>query len=142
MEVEKRKRFDDGGEVDGKKVKKGSRREADGGEKSAAVAVKRDEKAEDCGDDDGEVEEFFAILRRIHVAVKYFERGNGGSKRKLTAAAAAAAAAPWSPNFEREDFEVVNVVKTQESVEENVGLDLNADPDPDPDTNPDSEQYC
>lgn len=35
---------------------------------------------------DEEVDEFFAILRRMHVAVKYFERsnGNGNDGRRLT----------------------------------------------------------
>ncbi|KAL3510800.1 hypothetical protein ACH5RR_030201 [Cinchona calisaya] len=121
MEVEKRKRFDEG-ELDEEKVKR-SRREADGGQKAAA-AVKMDE-VDGGDDDDGEVEEFFAILRRIHKAVKYFEKGNGGSKMKSTTAT------PWRPNFVREDFEVVNGVKSRESFEEYVRLDLNADPDPD-----------
>ncbi|XP_027156766.1 protein NIM1-INTERACTING 2 [Coffea eugenioides] len=123
MEVEKRKRFDEEA-VNGKKVK-GSRKEADGGEKAAAAAVGLKMDEADGGDDDGEVEEFYAILRRIQVAVKYFEKSNGGSKKNSTAAVA------WSPNFEREDFEVVNGVNSQERVEDNVGLDLNADPDPD-----------
>ncbi|KAL3501705.1 hypothetical protein ACH5RR_036154 [Cinchona calisaya] len=130
MEVEKRKRFDEG-EVDGKKIK-GSRQEAENVEKAAAAAKKEVDDGDGDGDGDGdrEVEEFYAILRRIHVAVKYFEKGNGGKKTNVVAAK------PWSPYFEREDFEVVNGDKNQETVVGNVGLDLNADPDPDPDPDP------
>ncbi|OAY31308.1 hypothetical protein MANES_14G101600v8 [Manihot esculenta] len=40
-----------------------------------------------------EVEEFFAILKRIHVAVKYFEKNDG--KR-------------WKPSFMKEDFEEIS----------------------------------
>ena len=71
-----------------------------------------------------EVEEFFAILRRVHVAVKYFKEGNGVGK----------AAKRWKPSFEMEDFEVeangVNAgEKKKEGVEGNKGLDLNVGPE-------------
>ncbi|OMO90268.1 hypothetical protein CCACVL1_07430 [Corchorus capsularis] len=111
MEPEKRKRRDDDVEVDdGKKDKrKGS---ISGGE--SAVSDKEEE----------EVEEFFAILRRIHVAVKYFEKGNGGG-RKLTMNN------EWKPSFLLQDFEGDNDVKSEgktEDLEEDSGLDLNLEP--------------
>ncbi|KAL2509649.1 Endo/exonuclease/phosphatase domain-containing protein [Forsythia ovata] len=80
MEMEKRKRRDDG-DADGKKYKS---REDDGCIKQLP--------------EDDEVDEFFAILRRIHVAVKYFEKRNRNGNRELTTPT-------WSPSFEREDFE-------------------------------------
>ncbi|GFS32391.1 hypothetical protein Acr_00g0022510 [Actinidia rufa] len=67
MEGEKkRKRAVDGGE---------RRREKERDKKAEAVAVPSEE----------EVEEFFAILRRMHMAAKYFEKSNGnGDGRLLT----------------------------------------------------------
>lgn len=136
MEVEKRKRFADEGEVEGKKVKaKGNDENHRIGEGiTAAVEVKGCvDRRNDDDDDDGKVEEFFAILRRIHVAVKYFEKGKGrngsGKKKNLTAGTAM----PWSPSFERADFEggKGKGVKGKEIVGDNVGLDLNVEPDPD-----------
>ncbi|KAL0446892.1 UNVERIFIED_CONTAM: hypothetical protein Slati_1817100 [Sesamum latifolium] len=110
MDVEKRKREDDGGANVGKKAKACQ-------DEDAAVKVV-------VAPEDEEVEEFFAILKRIHVAVKYFRERKGGdpcTDRDLTVT-------PWSPSFEREDFE--GVKKDVESSEENqnAGLDLNSDP--------------
>lgn len=69
---------------------------------------------------DGEVEEFFAILRRIRVAVKYFENCNAGGGMAVKR---------WKPSFEKEDFLVEPEKKKEEEeevgVEENKGLDLN-----------------
>ncbi|KDP29399.1 hypothetical protein JCGZ_18320 [Jatropha curcas] len=98
MEAEKRKREDDGE----RKRSKGKR------------ALNQRETAAT----EEEVEEFFAILRRIRVAVKYFEKNDG--KR-------------WEPSFEKEDFEEVNgdiepKRKEEDCVDENTGLDLNSDP--------------
>lgn len=62
---------------------------------------------------DEEVEEFFAILKRIQVATRYFQRrGNVGGD--LTAKS------PWNPSFQREDFDGVKT--------ESKGFDLNSDP--------------
>lgn len=77
-----------------------------------------------------EVDEFYAILRRIHVAVSYFEKKNGGgcklTEDKLGLIGAA---------VEREDGDEVNgggnrgeVLKMKEGVEETVGFDLNLNP--------------
>ncbi|KAM7479712.1 hypothetical protein LguiA_027925 [Lonicera macranthoides] len=44
----------------------------------------RRKKKEMVSPTDAEVDEFFAILRRMHVAVKYFERSNGNDGRRLT----------------------------------------------------------
>ncbi|KAL2484394.1 Uncharacterized protein Adt_15330 [Abeliophyllum distichum] len=109
MEMEKRKWVVDGGDAD---VKRGKAVEDDSVEKVVP------------GDD--EVEEFFAILRRIQVAIKYFEKRKGEIDRELTPAA-------WSPSFKLEDFKELNGVKKEkQSVDENhnqnVGLDLNSDP--------------
>uniref|UniRef100_A0A2N9GER1 Protein NIM1-INTERACTING 2 n=1 Tax=Fagus sylvatica TaxID=28930 RepID=A0A2N9GER1_FAGSY len=106
MEAEKRKR-EDNGEVEVKKVKA---EECNGG-KSVT---------------DTEVDEFYAILRRIHVAVKYFGKDDGAS-RELTVRKKGS----WNPSFVLEDFVEDNGVKLKddekrEGCEEgNSGLDLN-----------------
>ncbi|MCD7450603.1 hypothetical protein HAX54_007399 [Datura stramonium] len=103
----KRKRVDDDNEeIDNKEVK----------------VMKEDEENEGAMVDDNEVEEFFAILKRICVAVKYFKKFNvvdGDIVRKKLKAEK-----PRNPVFLLpEDF------KGQECVEDNVGvMDLNADP--------------
>ncbi|CAA2960107.1 NIM1-INTERACTING 2-like [Olea europaea subsp. europaea] len=108
MEVAKRKRPNDE-DADGKKCKG---QEDDNGVRPLP--------------EDDEVEEFFAILRRIHVAVKYFKKRNrhGDCESTMTA---------WSPSFQREDFEEVNVVKKEGSMEgtrDKIAgtLDLNSEP--------------
>ncbi|KAK4399939.1 hypothetical protein Sango_1100000 [Sesamum angolense] len=99
MEMEKRKRVDDG-------------------EAAAGKRGKRRWKDEDVGavPGDEEVEEFFAILRRMQVALKYFENRNAGAQSRAT---------PWRPAFEREDFAGV---KNNQEGNRSAGLDLNADP--------------
>ncbi|CAN0876359.1 Protein NIM1-INTERACTING 2, partial [Linum grandiflorum] len=78
-----------------------------------------------------EVEEFFAILRRIHVAVKYFEKSGGGASRKRR-----------RPSFDGEelveidgggenDVQVGFDGEASKAVVEEVVLDLNLDPPPD-----------
>ncbi|XP_073049077.1 uncharacterized protein [Primulina eburnea] len=101
MEVEKRKREDEDGEV---KEKKG---------KAMPEDVGVDKVAEPA---DEEVEEFFAILRRIQVAVKYFKERASRER----------AATPWNPSFEQEDFAGV---EKEHMENKNAGLDLNSDPD-------------
>lgn len=115
MNAEKRKRGDN--EEQGGKSKRTKGNEVNGG-----LTVK-----------DDEVDEFFAILKRIQVAVKYFDKRNGGT-RKLTEKG-------WRPRFEAEDFDGDNGVnntdnnennggksKTEEAAEEISGFDLNSDP--------------
>lgn len=110
MEADKRKRRDADGKTDGKKKKAP---ESDGGES-----------------EDYEVEEFYAILRRIHVAVTYFEKGNG--KGKLTANGSRL----WSQPFELEAIEKGNGGEGRKDVEKSLGLglDLNADPVDEPES--------
>ncbi|CAH9081995.1 unnamed protein product [Cuscuta epithymum] len=67
--------------------------------------------------EDEEVEEFYAILRRMHAALKYF--GKGGNK-------------PLDLSFLRSDFED----QTTNGVEDDTGLDPRADPEPDPHNSP------
>nr|DAD35335.1 TPA_asm: hypothetical protein HUJ06_005975 [Nelumbo nucifera] len=101
MDSDKRKRQENGG-VEDRRTR--AREDDNGGGKQTAT--------------EGEVEEFFAILRRIRDAVKYRDKG----KKNHDA---------WRPRFEWEDFEEVKVKvkeKKDERVEENVVLDLNADP--------------
>ncbi|KAM7484555.1 hypothetical protein LguiA_000564 [Lonicera macranthoides] len=109
MESEKRKQRDNDELVDGKRKKTRAEEEEEGAGKT----------------EDDEVEEFFAILRRIRAAVKYFEKGkrkgDGDQKASRT----------WSPSFQQQDFHKASC--DREGVEENVGLDLNADPVLDPD---------
>ncbi|KAK4376468.1 hypothetical protein RND71_002764 [Anisodus tanguticus] len=107
MDVQKRKCLDDG-KIETKKQKK---------------TEKYDGMAEETAVEENEVEEFYAILRRTRVAVKYFQKGNGNSDsgisgRKLTV-----------EKLWKEYFGEVNGVKVQERTEDNAGLDLNADPD-------------
>ncbi|PIN05237.1 hypothetical protein CDL12_22223 [Handroanthus impetiginosus] len=105
MEMDKRKRTCDGEEADTKRGKPPE----DGGNDAAEGVVPPDQ----------EVEEFFAILRRIQVAVKYFQKRKGG--RELTAT-------PWSPSFVREDFEGVKEAPEYPERNQKAGLDLNSDP--------------
>ncbi|KAL9148963.1 hypothetical protein ABFS82_12G078500 [Erythranthe guttata] len=105
MEVEKRKREEDG---EAANQRRGKRREDDG-----ALA----------GDE--EVDQFFAILKRVQVAVKYFRRRRDGVRcagRELTAEP------PWWLSFEREDFDGV---KNDPVENQKWALDLNSDPAPD-----------
>ncbi|CAI0459108.1 unnamed protein product [Linum tenue] len=77
-----------------------------------------------------EVEEFFAILRRIHVAVKYFEKSGAEAGSLLSGKR-------WRPSFEKEDFvEIDDLAAVGDCDEagsevEGAGLDLNSDPPPD-----------
>ncbi|KAL2234990.1 protein NIM1-INTERACTING 2 [Sesamum indicum] len=107
MEKEKRKRQDDG-EAAGKRGK--PREENDG--------VNRPVPA------DEEVDEFFAILKRIQVAVKYFKRRNGHrcADRGLMTEPL------WRPSFEREDFDGVKKEPASSEDDQYGGLDLNSDP--------------
>ncbi|ESR50910.1 protein NIM1-INTERACTING 2 [Citrus sinensis] len=118
MEGEKRRR-EHNGELEGKRTK---------GEDVNEVAGQTQTVTED------EVEEFYAILRRIHVAVKYFEKVDNEARHKLTDTG-------WRPRFEPEDFDEhdgvndagVNNNRGQkeegvEEGEEDSGLDLNSDP--------------
>lgn len=100
-------------------------------EDDGAVDVGKRAKAEDgngngCGETvtDAEVDEFFAILRRIHVAVKYFEKGDGGVSRELTAMEKR-----WmrKPSFEVED-EDFGEDKGVKDDGKRQHLDLNLDP--------------
>ncbi|KAL0342932.1 UNVERIFIED_CONTAM: protein NIM1-INTERACTING 2 [Sesamum angustifolium] len=107
MEKEKRKRQDDG-EAAGKR---GKPREENDGVKRAVPA-------------DEEVDEFYAILKRIQVAVKYFKRRNGDryADGGLTAKPL------WRPSFEQEDFDGVKKEPASRKEDQNGGLDLNSDP--------------
>ncbi|KAK7306935.1 hypothetical protein VNO77_39576 [Canavalia gladiata] len=83
-----------------------------------------------------EVEEFFAILRRIHVAMKHFQQNNASRRRKLMTAKSA-----WKPSFEVEDFlcQVDDGLNGDRGVgydlgvvtdRKDSGLDLNSEPKP------------
>ncbi|CAK7326564.1 unnamed protein product [Dovyalis caffra] len=91
----------------------------------AETKAREDKEGQTAEVTNAEVDEFYAILKRIHVAVKYFKEANEDG-HKLTQAR----------SLERE-FEVeasgvkVNGVKREEEgVEENEGFDLNVDPEP------------
>lgn len=104
MEVEKRKRKDDGKT----NAKIGKPRGDDGGMKRVAPPLPPDE----------EVEEFFAIVKRIRVALNYFQRREGEPAAKPS----------WSPSFEREDFVGVETDPGCSHGNGKAGLDLNSDP--------------
>ncbi|KAL7171219.1 hypothetical protein ACSBR2_035963 [Camellia fascicularis] len=84
--------------------------------------------------EDDEVEEFYAILRWIHVTVKYFEKGRSGNGGRRHREVVAEASSKWSaPSFKQEDFEKVKAEAEAEvgrvkEVEKDTGLDLNANP--------------
>ncbi|XWS64316.1 hypothetical protein CRYUN_Cryun06bG0175800 [Craigia yunnanensis] len=82
--------------------------------------AREDDNGEETTVTEEEVEEFFAILRRIHVAVNYFKKGNGDI-RNLTELGTMESLNSGG-NFNLNE----NGGKKEE---ENVGLDLNADPD-------------
>ncbi|KAK9903798.1 hypothetical protein M0R45_000908 [Rubus argutus] len=86
--------------------------------KKAISADKRDEKAVT----EDEVEEFFAILRRIHVAVTHFRNATGGGTKYMDGGLRAVL-----ESNEEEDGDAKK--------KENVGWDLNADPEPECDLN-------
>lgn len=74
-----------------------------------------------------EVDEFFAILERIHVAVKYFKEANEDGRNL-------AEVRSLESGLEVEGSGMkVSDIKKEEGVEENVGFDLNADPEPEED---------
>ena len=88
-----------------------------------AVSGKQQKKARGGGGDvesvtEAEVDEFFAILRRIHVAVSYFKKNNDRRIKEEEGSRLRAI-------LEGESKEEEN-----ENVEENLGLDLNAVPAP------------
>ncbi|KAM3269515.1 hypothetical protein P3S67_030397 [Capsicum chacoense] len=114
MEVQKRK-FLHEGEME---VKKQVKTEKIDGKSKTATPSEAAPAAEVAVEDD-EVEEFYAILRRIRVAVKYFGKGTTVD---------GPAATPWKSEFKRN----VDDVKEKERVEDNADLDLNADPVTDP----------
>lgn len=89
------------------------------------------------GATEDEVEEFFAILRRMHAAGKHFKQ-NHGNGLEITEKGVR-----WRPSFEWEDFAGLNAVKcngkpvteggNNQRRDEHAplgGLDLNADPGP------------
>lgn len=106
--MEKRKREDDGGS----NVRRAKAADGEGG----GAAVPADE----------EVEEFFAILKRIQVAVKYFQERK--DRRCAESEVTAAVAPRWCPTFEREDFEGVKTEGERSEGNPSVDLDLNSDP--------------
>ena len=88
-----------------------------------AVSGKQQKKARGGGGDvesvtEAEVDEFFAILRRIHVAISYFKKNNDRRIKEEEGSRLRAI-------LEGESKEEEN-----ENVEENLGLDLNAVPAP------------
>ncbi|CAA3012988.1 Hypothetical predicted protein [Olea europaea subsp. europaea] len=93
--------------------------------KEKVVVKEEEEEKEDAvaqSPTEAEVDEFFAILKRIQVAIRYFEKTSAqnnsshssGHAQKLTASE-----------------EEVNGVKVGEKKVENSGLDLNTIPEPD-----------
>ncbi|XP_051145328.1 protein NIM1-INTERACTING 2 [Andrographis paniculata] len=86
---------------------------------------------------DEEVDEFFAILKRVRVAVDYFRERDGGVRRSEppSTATATSTATPWSPAFEQGDFEGGEKRGGGRSVPgtPKSGLDLNRQPDPNDD---------
>ncbi|KAJ4973851.1 hypothetical protein NE237_007025 [Protea cynaroides] len=126
METEKRKRSNDG-EAEGQKT----RVKEDGGDQTVEQTETATEE---------EVEEFFAILRRMNEVKRYFgkrkgDEGEGATKKKGEI---------WKPSIQWEKVDVNNIKGREkrfaEAVQENhvvpVTLDLNAEPEPELDPEP------
>ncbi|KAM6562054.1 hypothetical protein CsatB_022052 [Cannabis sativa] len=114
MEKGKRKRRTDGDVIE----KKGKSEEIIGGKTTTTTVTATED----------EVEEFFAILKRIHVAANYFKNKNGGN-RELTAKT-------WRAVVKGQSDAMVldgdnGVDDETESINDNRrGLDLNLEPPP------------
>lgn len=107
MELEKRKRENEG---EGNAVRR-KLREDEIGRKRVAPPQPGDE----------EVDEFFTMLKRVQVAIKYFQRRDnvgGQSTAKST----------WNPSFQREDFDGVKSDPECSREYGKGGFDLNSDP--------------
>ncbi|KAJ4961230.1 hypothetical protein NE237_021140 [Protea cynaroides] len=147
MEMEKRKRSQNG-DSEGRRT----RAKEDKGDLTADKKETTTTTATATATEE-EVEEFFAILRRVHEVVRYFGKGkNGGGGEGVGKNGLGRG---WNPSFQWEDFEDVqgnphvnngvvsdhnNKIKRREkkdveAVEENIVvsgpgiLDLNAEPD-------------
>jgi hypothetical protein len=79
-----------------------------------------------------EVEEFFAILKRIHVVVSYFRKVDGNGGRMTTQEGSRRLRAILERESDADDNGVKGKGKRGEEgvVEVKVGFDLNADPIP------------
>lgn len=117
-----------------------------GGRTKARARARAREDDESRTATEEEVEEFFAILRRMHAAGRYFKKNNGNGL-EITEKGVR-----WRPAFEWEDFRGLNAVqsdadaatalngksvgvfkKGEEKTEESAlsgGFDLNAEPEP------------
>ncbi|KAI4357827.1 hypothetical protein L6164_001750 [Bauhinia variegata] len=102
-----------------------------GGEANDAVSESQKKAREIDAEEvtDHEVEEFFAILRRINAAVRYFKSGND-----RVAKAGTRPERRWRASLEESIKQEVNGVKgeskREENVKENTSLDLNLSPLP------------
>ncbi|XP_073110343.1 uncharacterized protein [Elaeis guineensis] len=126
------------------------KRPGDGEEKKRRTRVREEEERDQSVTDD-EVEEFFAILRRLREAARCFPVRDGDGGAGVQRRVAAEGQSTWRPRFEREDFEDGSNVRddrrmraaeeaasggaaaAEERVAENAipgRLDLNADPAP------------
>ncbi|KAL4586609.1 hypothetical protein LXL04_011247 [Taraxacum kok-saghyz] len=86
--------------------------------------------------DDAELEEFFAILRRLRAGYDYFQKkGTDDGGGKSAASQPATGSGLWDPAFELEDFnqlgEGSREITDGEALQKDgfVGFDLNADPE-------------
>ncbi|XP_051144169.1 protein NEGATIVE REGULATOR OF RESISTANCE-like [Andrographis paniculata] len=100
----KTKRLSDGETANGKRRKAA----ADGGKVAGPPG-------------DEEVEEFFERVKRVHVALKYFEKRNADDGRESTPSSSPRP--PWRPLFQPEDFAPEKPDRSPFA-----GLDLNSDP--------------
>ncbi|KAG1334792.1 protein NIM1-INTERACTING 2 [Cocos nucifera] len=126
------------------------KRPGDGEEEKRRTGARAEEERHQSVTDD-EVEEFFAILRRVREAARCFPVRDGDGGAGVRKRVAAEGLSTWRPRFEREDFEDGSNVRADrrlrgaeevasggavaavERVAENAipgRLDLNADPAP------------
>ncbi|XP_038985591.1 protein NEGATIVE REGULATOR OF RESISTANCE-like [Phoenix dactylifera] len=126
------------------------KRPGDGEEEKRRTRARAEDERDRSVTDD-EVEEFYAILRRVREAARCFPVREGSGGAGIRRRVAAEGQSRWRPRFEREDFEVGSNFRddrrrrgaeelatggeatAEERVAENAipgRLDLNADPAP------------
>ncbi|KAL6007470.1 hypothetical protein ACLOJK_032968 [Asimina triloba] len=76
------------------------KRQVPNGDNGRRAKARGDEVAKAASEEDVDVEEFFAILRRMHAVARYLGDRKGGNGRELTDGGRR-----WRPVFELEDFE-------------------------------------
>lgn len=113
----------DGKEMEGEKRKSEANDGVLGGSPKRA---REEDSGEETTVTEEEVEEFYAILRRIHMAMNYFKKGDGDMRNLIEIEKAESL--NLGLNVGINGGEKKKKKKEEENVEGSVGFDLNADP--------------